>query len=82
MLRCAAAWFDRTWIEETFEIYRKARGRLITDYRTACCSPLHMQSVLHGAKRNTAVAKHFVEGFDEPPRFFSWLFEREALKIE
>jgi hypothetical protein len=72
--------FDRAWMEDTFETYWQARGRLITEWSNQLLLPPtpHMQAILHGAERNPAIAKHFVECFDDPPRFFPWLFEREA----
>jgi hypothetical protein len=70
--------FDRAWMEETFETYWNARGRLITDWSNRMLQPPtpHMQAILHGAETNPAIARTFVECFDDPPRFFPWLFER------
>lgn len=72
--------FDRAWMQETFESYWQARGRLITEWsnRMLLAPTPHMRAILHAAERNPAIAKHFVECFDDPPRFFPWLFERDA----
>jgi hypothetical protein len=74
-----AAPFDRAWMENTFESYWEARGRLTADWSNRMLLPPspHMQAILHAAEHNPAIARHFVECFDDPPRFFPWLFERE-----
>lgn len=71
--------FDRAWMESTFESYWEARGRLTVEWSNRMLLPPspHMQAILHAAEHNAAMAKHFVECFDDPPRFFPWLFERE-----
>jgi hypothetical protein len=75
-----AAPFDRAWMEDTFESYWHARGRLITDWSNRMLLPPtpHMHAILHGAEANPAIARRFAECFDDPPQFFPWLFEHAA----
>jgi len=72
--------FDRAWMEATFESYWAARGRLITEWSNRMLQPPtpHMQAILHSAEHNPAIARRFVECFDDPPQFFPWLFEAPA----
>lgn len=72
--------FDRTWMERTFESYWQARGRATVEWSNYMLLPPnpHTQAILHAAERNPTIARHFVECFDDPPRFFPWLFERDA----
>jgi hypothetical protein len=75
-----AAPFDRAWMEDTFESYWQARGRLITEWSNRMLLPPTppMQAILHGAEANPAIARKFAECFDDPPQFFPWLFERAS----
>lgn len=82
VLRGAAA-FDRAWMQDTFESYWQARGRLTVEWSSSLLLPPspHMQAIMHAAEQNPAIAGHFAECFDDPPRFFPWLFEREGAEI-
>lgn len=75
-----AAPFDRAWMEATFESYWEARGRLTAEWSNRMLLPPTpaMQAVMHAAAHRPEIARHFVECFDDPPRFFPWLFEREG----
>jgi hypothetical protein len=72
--------FDRAWMESTFESYWEERGRLTVEWSNRLLLPPGppMQAILHAAEHNPAIAKHFVECFDDPPRFFPWLFDLDA----
>jgi 2-polyprenyl-6-methoxyphenol hydroxylase-like FAD-dependent oxidoreductase len=72
--------FNRAWMEEVFESYWQARGKRTVEWSNIMLLPPseHMQAIVHAAEQQPAIAKHFVECFDDPPRFFDWLFERKA----
>ena len=72
--------FDRGWMENTFESYWHERGRLTAEWSNRLLLPPGppMQAILHAAEHNQAIARHFVECFDDPPRFFPWLFDLDA----
>jgi hypothetical protein len=72
--------FDRDWMESTFESYWEARGELTVEWSNRLLLPPTppMQAILHAAEHNPAIAKYFVECFDDPPRFFPWLFDLDA----
>lgn len=72
--------FDRDWMTETFEIYWRERGRLTTEWSNRMLQPPtpDMQAIIHAAEHDSLVAKTFAECFDDPPRFFPWLFDRDA----
>jgi hypothetical protein len=75
-----AAPFDRDWMENTFESYWNERGKLTVEWSNRLLLPPGppMQAILHEAEHNPAIARHFVECFDDPPRFFPWLFDMGA----
>jgi hypothetical protein len=79
----ASAPFDRAWMESTFESYWETHGRLTVEWSNRMLLPPnpHTQAILHAAERNPAIAKLFVECFDDPLRFFPWLFQREASEV-
>jgi hypothetical protein len=72
--------FDRAWMENTFESYWSERGKLTAEWSNRLLLPPEppMQAILHAAEHNPAIARHFVECFDDPPRFFPWLFDMGA----
>ena len=72
--------FDRDWMESTFESYWNERGKLTVEWSNRLLLPPGppMQAITHAAEHNPLVAKHFVECFDDPPRFFPWLFDMGA----
>ncbi len=72
--------FDRSWMENTFESYWNERGRLTVEWSNRLLLPPAppMKAILHAAEHNPAIARHFVECFDDPPRFFPWLFDMDA----
>jgi len=74
--------FDRAWMENTFETYWDERGRLTVEWSNRMLLPPGppMQAILHAAEHNQAIARHFVECFDDPPRYFPWLFDLDAAK--
>jgi hypothetical protein len=72
--------FDRDWMEATFESYWDERGKLTAEWANRLLLPPGppMQAILHAAEHNPVIARHFVECFDDPPRFFPWLFDMGA----
>lgn len=72
--------FDRAWMESTFESYWEERGELTVEWSNRLLLPPTppMQAILHAAEHNPLIARHFVECFDDPPRFFPWFFDLEA----
>jgi hypothetical protein len=72
--------FDRDWMENTFESYWNERGKLTAEWSNRLLLPPEppMQAILHEAEHNPAIATHFVECFDDPTRFFPWLFDMGA----
>ena len=72
--------FDRAWMENTFESSWSESGKLTAEWSNRLLLPPGppMQAILHTAEHNPAIARHFVECFDDPPRFFPWLFDMGA----
>ena len=72
--------FDRDWMEDTFESYWNARGKQTVEWSNRFLLPPEpsVQAITHAAEHNPAIARHFVECFDDPPRFFPWLFDLKA----
>lgn len=72
--------FDADWMENTFESYWTERGKLTAEWSNRLLLPPDppMQAILHAAEHNPVIARHFVACFDDPAKFFPWLFDMNA----
>jgi hypothetical protein len=65
--------FDPEWMQETFDTYW-AHAKHVTQFTNAMLQPPpeHVQAILGAAQTNPAVAKRFVNGFNDPTDFENW----------
>jgi hypothetical protein len=68
--------FDEAWMQRTFDTYW-AHAQHVTRWTNAMLQPPpeHVQAILGTAQTNPAVAKRFVNGFNDPTDFDNWLMD-------
>jgi hypothetical protein len=66
--------FDRSWMEQTFELFWEGAGRAVVDWTNAMLQPLpeHVQQILGTASGNPTIARRFANGFSDPNDFQHW----------
>ncbi|ONH33122.1 styrene monooxygenase/indole monooxygenase family protein [Pseudofrankia asymbiotica] len=68
--------FDRVWMTATFEKYWDY-AQYVTTWTNALLGPPpeHVLQILGTAQAKDAVARRFVNGFDNPPDYFEWFMD-------
>ncbi|UQS25650.1 FAD-binding oxidoreductase [Amycolatopsis thermalba] len=68
--------FDRDWMQRAFDRYWE-HAQWVTTFTNAMLQPPppHVQQILGTAQTNPAVAKRFVNGFNNPADFQHWLLD-------
>lgn len=76
--------FDLAWMEETFEAYWAETARWVAEWSNFMLRPPTplVQALLHAAEHRPDIADRFVQAFDQPKRFFPWLFDPAAAVAE
>ncbi|GII25922.1 styrene monooxygenase/indole monooxygenase family protein [Planosporangium mesophilum] len=66
--------FDRSWMEQTFELFWEGTGRAVVDWTNAMLQPLpeHVQQILGAAAGNPTIARRFANGFSDPNDYQHW----------
>ncbi|MCP2168602.1 styrene monooxygenase/indole monooxygenase family protein [Goodfellowiella coeruleoviolacea] len=67
--------FDRAWMQRTFDRYWEHAQYVTRFTNTMLHPPEHVQAILGAAQTNEAVAKRFVNGFNNPTDFQHWLLD-------
>jgi hypothetical protein len=70
--------FDRDWMVTAFEKYW-SYAQYVTTWTNALLGPPpeHVLQILGTAQAKDAVARRFVNGFDNPPEYFEWFMDPE-----
>jgi NAD(P)-dependent dehydrogenase (short-subunit alcohol dehydrogenase family) len=70
--------FDQAWMQSTFNTYWE-HAQHVTRWTNAMLQPPpeHVQAILGAAQTNPAVAKRFVNGFNDPADFENWFMSPE-----
>jgi hypothetical protein len=70
--------FDRKWMQETFDTYWE-HAQHVTRFTNAMLQPPppHVLEIFGAAQTNEAVARRFVDGFDDPTDFQHWFLDPE-----
>jgi len=68
--------FDAAWMQETFERYWEY-ARSVVNWTNALLTPPpeHVLALLGAASRSEAVARRFVNGFDDPRDYDEWFMD-------
>jgi hypothetical protein len=68
--------FDREWMTTAFESYW-SYAQFVTTWTNALLGPPpeHVLQILGTAQAKDAVARRFVNGFDNPPDYFEWFMD-------
>jgi hypothetical protein len=68
--------FDRAWMQSTFDRYWEY-AQHVTVWTNALLAPPpeHVQQILGAAQAHKAVARRFVNGFDDPTDFQHWFLD-------
>jgi hypothetical protein len=72
--------FDRAFMEETFERFWVETGQYVTTWTNALLSPPppHVLQLLGAGNTSEALARRFVNGFDDPRDYFEWFMDPES----
>jgi len=76
IVACGDEPFDRAWMTATFEKYWDY-AQYVTTWTNALLGPPpeHVLAILGTAQAKDAVARRFVNGFDNPPEYFEWFMD-------
>ena len=71
--------YDRDFMAETFEDFWTGYGQYVTGWTNALLSPPppHVLELLAAGNAHPAVARRFVNGFDDPRDFYEWFMTPE-----
>ncbi|HSA91623.1 MAG TPA: styrene monooxygenase/indole monooxygenase family protein [Terriglobales bacterium] len=74
---------DPEWMQQTFDRYWTGYAKWVTEWTNLMLNPpAHVMKILEACGKITAVARAFVNGFDDPRTFFPWFMEAaEAEKL-